>query len=60
MAEYVIFTDSSCDLPAQLAKEMELEVNNLSFSFISFSLDIMFEIALTILVAHSSHKTTHF
>ncbi|MBQ2662391.1 MAG: DegV family protein [Clostridia bacterium] len=30
MAEYVIFTDSSCDLPAQLAKEMELEVNNLS------------------------------
>ena len=30
MAEYVIFTDSSCDLPMQMAQEFELEVNNLS------------------------------
>lgn len=30
MAEYVIFTDSSCDLPASLANELEIVVNNLS------------------------------
>ncbi len=30
MAEYVILTDSSCDLPASLANELELKVNNLS------------------------------
>lgn len=30
MAEYVILTDSSCDLPASLANELEIVVNNLS------------------------------
>lgn len=29
MRDYVIFTDSSCDLPAELAKEMGVEVLNL-------------------------------
>ena len=26
MSQYIIMTDSSCDLPAQLAAELELEV----------------------------------
>ncbi|MBQ9832512.1 MAG: DegV family protein [Clostridia bacterium] len=30
MNEYIIMTDSSCDLPDSMAKEMELEVNTLS------------------------------
>lgn len=31
MSEYVIVTDSSCDLPAELVKELELQVAPLSF-----------------------------
>ena len=30
MSEYVVVTDSSCDMSAQMAKELELEVANLS------------------------------
>ena len=31
MSDYVIVTDSSCDLPASLVEELELQVTPLAF-----------------------------